>query len=74
MGAVVVFVVAIDAAPRDEARAEVTIVRERRGTLSFFVRRIEALDAEKAERRARWRAARGTRRLMTLLAEADWMV
>lgn len=57
-----------------EEREEVTMVRERRGMLSFFVRRMEALVAERAERRARLRWPRGTRRLMTLLAEADWRV
>ena len=50
------------------------IVRESRGRLSFFVRRMEAEDAERADRRARWREARGTRRLIVLFSAADWMV
>ena len=52
-------------AARDESEF-VVIVRERSGMLSFFVRRREADDAVRAERRARWRWAKGTRRLMTL--------
>ena len=58
---------------REDVRMLVTIVRERRGMSSFFVRRREAEEAVRAERRARWRGARGTRRLMVLLAMADWM-
>ncbi len=49
------------------------IVRERRGMLSFFVRRREADEAARAERRARWRGARDTRRLIVLSAMADWI-
>ena len=52
----------------------VMMVRERRGTLSFLVRRRDADVAFWAERRARWRGARGTSRLMVLFATADWMV
>ena len=50
----------------------VDMVRERRGWLSALVRRSEALEAVTAERRARWRWARGTRRLMVLFSAADW--
>ena len=56
------------------ARLLVMIVRERRGRLSFFVRRILAEEAERAERRARRREGRGTRRLMVLFSAADWTV
>ena len=52
----------------------VMMVRERRGTLSFFVRRIEAEEPPRAERRARASSARGTWRLMALFGVADWMV
>lgn len=52
----------------------VIMVRDRRGTLSFFVKRIEAEDAEAADRRARRSEARGTRRLMALFSAADWIV
>ncbi len=52
----------------------VTMVRERRGRLSFLVRRREADVAEDAERRARWRGARGSSRFMVLLGDADWMM
>lgn len=38
-----------------EVRFEVMIVRASKGASSFFVRRISALVAPKAERRARWR-------------------
>ena len=48
-------VVVIDVGPRVDVKIEVTIVRERSGMLFFFVRRMEALVAESAERRARWR-------------------
>ena len=47
------------------------MVKERSGRLSFFVRRIEAEEAERAERRARCRWARGTRRLMVFDSAAD---
>ena len=60
--------------PRPAARLLVMIVRESKGILSFFVRRMDADDAERADRRARWRAARGTRRLMVLFSTADWIV
>lgn len=50
------------------------MVRERSGILSFFVRRREADDAVRADRRARWRWARGTRRLMVLEGPADCIV
>ena len=46
----------------------VTIVRARRGTLSFFVKRIWADVALRADLRARLSDVRGTSRLMTLLA------
>ena len=51
----------------------VSMVRERRGLESFLVRRIEAEEADWAERSARWRDARGTSRLIVLLGAADWM-
>ena len=51
----------------------VTIVRARRGTLSFFVRRIEAEVACRADLSARWSEVRGTSRFMTFWA-ADWIV
>ena len=57
-----------------EERVLVVMVRERRGWLSAFVRRREALEAVRAERSARWRWASGTRRLMVLESAADWMV
>ena len=54
-----------------EARAEVMIVRERRGILFFLVKRIEELVAVRAERRARWRCGRGMRRFIVLFSEAE---
>ena len=75
LSSLVVVVMAFEPpAPRAAARLLVIIVRESKGILSFFVSRIEAEDAERAERRARWRAARGTRRLMVLFSTADWIV
>ena len=50
------------------------MVRESKGISSFLVRRMDAEEADRAERRARWRAASGTRRLMVLFSMADWMV
>ena len=41
-------------------RVLVMIVRERRGMLSFLVRRMEAEEPLRADRRARERRARGT--------------
>lgn len=46
-------VVVMDVGGRVEVRLLVMIVRESRGMLSFFVKRMEAEDAVKAERRAR---------------------
>ena len=68
-----VYAVVMMAGAREE-RVFVVIVRERRGTLSFLVRRREAEKAVKAERSARCRCARGQRRFMALLAAADWIV
>ena len=48
-------------------------VRERRGMLSFLVRRREAVEAVRAERRARLRWVRETWRLMVLFGVADWI-
>ncbi|KAL9581183.1 MAG: hypothetical protein Q9212_004047, partial [Teloschistes hypoglaucus] len=56
------------------ARVVVRIVRERTGMSFFFVRRREAEEAVTAERRARFRWARETWRLMMLLAVADSMM
>ena len=67
-------VVVIDVGGRVEGRLLLMIVRESKGMLSFFVRRIEADDAVRAERRARWSGARGIRRFMVLFSTADWMV
>ena len=67
-------VVVIDVEAREEARLLVMIVRESRGMLSFFVKRMEAEAAVRADRRARWRGARGMRRLIVLFSTADWMV
>ncbi len=64
----------MDVGGREEVRLLVMIVRESRGMLSFLVKRIEAEEAERAERRARWRGASGMRRFMVLLSTADWMV
>ena len=52
----------------------VMMVRERTGTPSFLVRRIEADEALRADLRARWRGGRGSSRLMVLLGAADWIV
>lgn len=51
----------------------VKMVRVRSGMLPFFVRRMEADEAVRAERRARFRWARETWRLMVLLGVADWI-
>lgn len=59
---------------RKDVRVLVRIVSERRGMLSFFVRRIEAPEAVRAERRARLRWARETWRFMVLLGVADWIM
>lgn len=64
----------MDVAWREEVRLLDMIVRESSGTLSFLVKRIEADEAVRADRRARWRGARGIRRLMVLFSTADWMV
>ena len=64
-------VVAMDVGGREEGRLLVTIVRESKGMLSFFVKRMEAEEALRADRRARWRDARGIRRLMVLFSTAD---
>lgn len=58
----------------EEARLLVMIVKMSSGMLSFLVKRMEAEEAVRAERRARWRGARGMRRFMVLLSTADWMV
>lgn len=52
----------------------VMMVRTRRGTLSCLVRRMEAEEPVRAERRARDSRLSGTCKLMAFLAEADWMV
>ena len=65
------FVVGIDVVVREEARLLVTIVRERRGILSFFVKRMDAEVAVRAERRARWRRASGMRRFIVFFSTAD---
>ena len=67
-------VVVIEFAGRMGARLLVTIVKERRGTSSFLVSRIEAEVALRAERRARLRGSSGIRRLMVFFSAADWMV
>lgn len=67
-------VVVMEVGGREEGRVLVVIVRERRGMLSFFVRRIEDAEALVAERRARVSDARGIRRLMVLFSLADWIV
>ena len=66
--------VGMDVGGRDDLRLLVMMVRMSSGTLSFFVKRMEAEEAVRAERRARWRGARGMRRLMVLFSTADWMV
>lgn len=58
---------------RQVCRLVVIIVRESRGMLSFFVRRMDAEIALRAERRARWRGPRGIRRFIVLFSTADWM-
>ena len=67
-------VVAMDVGGREEGRLLVTMVRESKGMLSFFVKRMEAEEALRADRRARWRDARGIRRLMVLFSTADCIV
>lgn len=67
-------VVVIDLGGSVEVRLLVIIVRESKGMLSFLVRRMEADEALRAERRARWRGTRGMRRFMVLFSTADWMV
>lgn len=67
-------VVVMDVDAREEPRLLVMIVRESRGILSFFVKRMEAEEAVRADRRARWRGARGMRRFIVLFSTADWMV
>lgn len=67
-------VVVMEVGGREEGRVLVVIVRERRGMLSFFVRRMEDAEALVAERRARVSEARGIRRLMVLFSLADWIV
>lgn len=67
-------VVVMDVEGREEGRLLVMMVRESRGMLSFLVKRMEAEEAVRAERRARWRGARGMRRFMVLFSTADWMV
>ena len=64
----------MDVGGLEEVRLLVMIVRMSRGMLSFLVKRMEAEEAVRAERRARWRGARGMRRFMVLLSTADWMV
>lgn len=64
-------VVVMDVGGREELKLLVMIVRMSSGTLSFFVKRMEAEEAVRAERRARWRGARGIRRLMVLFSTAD---
>lgn len=56
------------------AKLLVMMVRTRRGMLSCLVRRIEAEEPVRAERRARDRRVSGTCKLMAFLTEADWMV
>lgn len=51
----------------------VTIVRERTGIPSFFVRRIEAEEALRADLSARWRGGRGSSRLIVWLSALDSM-
>lgn len=57
-----------------EEKLLVMIVRTRRGMLSCLVRRMEAEEPVRADRRARERRARGTCKLMAFFAEADWIV
>ena len=64
-------VVAMEFWGRAELRLLVTMVRESKGMLSFLVKRMEAEEALRADRRARWRGARGIRRLMVLFSMAD---
>jgi hypothetical protein len=49
------------------------MVRQRKGIPSFFVRRMEAEVALRADLRARWREGSGTSRFITLSA-ADCIV
>ena len=65
------FVVIIGFGGLMEVRLLVIIVKERRGTLSFLVNRIEAEVALRAERRARLRGSNGIRRLIVLFSAAD---
>lgn len=71
--AVVVVVVGMGGR-REEVKVLVMMVRTRRGVLSCLVRRMEAEEPVRAERRARERRLRGTCRLMAFRGEADWMV
>jgi hypothetical protein len=57
-----------------EDKLLVVMVRTRRGMLSCLVRRMEAEDPERAERRARESRASGTCKLIAFRAEADWIV
>lgn len=52
----------------------VMIVRERTGCPSFFVRRMEAEEAFRADLRARFRGRRGSSRLIVLWSALDWMM
>ncbi len=52
----------------------VKIVRERTGTPSFFVRRMEADEALRADFRARERGGKGSSRFIVLEGAADWIV
>lgn len=54
-----------------EEKVLVMMVRESSGTLSFFVRRMDAEDPLRAERSARERRVRGTWRLIALPGVAD---
>lgn len=64
----------MDVCGREELKLLVMIVRESSGMLSFLVKRMEAEEAARAERRARWSGARGMRRFIVLFSTADWMV
>jgi hypothetical protein len=57
-----------------EDKLLVVMVRTRRGILSCLVKRIEAEDPVRAERRARESRPSGTCKLMAFRAEADWIV
>lgn len=52
----------------------VKIVRERTGTPSFLVSRIEADEALRADFKAQERGGRGSSRFIVLLGAADWIV